>query len=948
MAFTNSKTFLYNAHLLRTFFEDLERWRDECACYGIRSEISQQDYDDLFKGTDADVYVPLWASACKGHGDILIDRTTYDCIRFYKTYGYEPVYMDGNPADFIGEQLRFLEYLSVCGLKGTGNAELVIEAFLQQFTLDTVKELCKALNDQTSVSVGAELELVMMALEALATGDPIALATDVGANEFDCWQFEQKPSLPVEEPHIVRASGINNCGGNCKLEVWTAEGCVLDISADTNMGGIQLRTCPRGRGYRHTFLTSRRLRYPMKRREARGQGKYTRITYEEAAKEIAAKIRETGEKYGPGSRYLIYSTGVCTLVRPDHLMKRLLCMDGGYLQHYNSYSSAQANYISPYIYGTERTAPHPADCLNSKLIILWGHNTAETIIGPFRNYYFAKAKEKGIRIVVIDPRQSESAVTFADEWIPIKPGSDCALANAMAFVIFQKNLQDQDFMNKFCIGFDEAHMPEGVPVGESYKSYLFGLQDGIVRDPKWAEEICGVPAETIERLAVEYATAKPASIQLGLGLQRTYIGENSVRAASALAAMTGNVGIPGGGAGGSVTPNGHFECPEVYKPENGVKYSTPVFLWSKIIDKWETMTAEEDGIKGADRLPCGIKLLFNLASNVLMNQHSDLNDTQRILSDTSKCEMIVNNDLFYTPSVRWSDIILPGPSLFETENMPTVWNSDDYVLYCNQTTKPLFGAIEEYEWIKMIAEEMGMREAFVDGCETKREWHRRLYIDELLPREPELPDFDTFMERGGHMYSGPCEEPVPFTRQIRDGVPFDTPSGKIEIFSKRLFDMHKSDVGGIPKWFDGPEGPTDYAGLNKYPLQLIGYHTKRRCHSIHDQNQWMEELDPPALWINPKDAAVRGIEEGDMIEVYNDRGTVRIPAFVTERIIRGAVALSQGGWYTPDKDGTDVRGSINVLTYTYKPSPVAKGNPQHTNLVEVRRYEPAEGAKPAK
>ncbi|MBR0516496.1 MAG: hypothetical protein IJK10_00095, partial [Firmicutes bacterium] len=106
MAFTNSKTFLYNAHLLRTFFEDLDRWRSESSCYGILSTIEDQQYDDLFKGTDADVYIPMWASACKGHGDILIDRTTYDCIRFYKAYGYEPVRMDGNPADFLGEQLR--------------------------------------------------------------------------------------------------------------------------------------------------------------------------------------------------------------------------------------------------------------------------------------------------------------------------------------------------------------------------------------------------------------------------------------------------------------------------------------------------------------------------------------------------------------------------------------------------------------------------------------------------------------------------------------------------------------------------------------------------------------------------------------------------------------------------------------------------------------------------
>ncbi|MBQ4410271.1 MAG: molybdopterin-dependent oxidoreductase, partial [Firmicutes bacterium] len=369
MAFTNSKTFLYNAHLLRTFFEDLDRWRSESSCYGVLSTIEDQQYDDLFKGTDADVYIPMWASACKGHGDILIDRTTYDCIRFYKAYGYEPVHMDGNPADFLGEQLRFLEYLSVFGLKGAGNAEIDIEAFIEQFTLDTVKEFCKHLIDQDAVPVTEELSFLCDALEAFVKLTPLPLVTEIGTEEFDCWQWKQHPPIPVEEPHIIRSAGVNNCGGNCKLEVWVAEGCVLDISADTSIGGVQLRTCPRGRGYRHTFLTSRRLRYPMKRREARGSGKFTRITYEEAATEIADKIKECGEKYGPGSRYLIYSTGVCAVARPDHLMKRLLCLDGGYLQHYNSYSSAQANYITQYIYGTERTAPHPADVLNSKLII---------------------------------------------------------------------------------------------------------------------------------------------------------------------------------------------------------------------------------------------------------------------------------------------------------------------------------------------------------------------------------------------------------------------------------------------------------------------------------------------------------------------------------------------------------------------------------------------------
>ena len=139
----------------------------------------------------------------------------------------------------------------------------------------------------------------------------------------------------------------------------------------------------------------------------------------------------------------------------------------------------------------------------------------------------------------------------------------------------------------------------------------------------------------------------------------------------------------------------------------------------------------------------------------------------------------------------------------------------------------------------------------------------------------------------------------------------------------------------IPRYTPAPEGPDD-ALREKYPLQMIGYHTKRRCHSIHDQNPWLEEVDPPALWMHPDDAAARGIANGDMIEVFNDRGTVRIPAKVTRRIMRGVTCMSQGGWYTPDKKGVDTRGSINVLTGV-RPTPLAKGNPQHTNLVEVRK-----------
>lgn len=244
-----------------------------------------------------------------------------------------------------------------------------------------------------------------------------------------------------------------------------------------------------------------------------------------------------------------YATGVTGIMRPGRLAMRLLALDGGYLGYYNSYSSACANYVTPYLYGTAFSGNSPADLLNTNFLILWGHNPAETIFGPELNGYLGQLKRKGVPITVIDPRLSNTAAAFADCWIPIRPSTDSALADGMAYVILSEGLEDRAFMDRYCLGFDEEHMPEGFPEGESYTSYLFGKKDGIHRTPEWAERITGVPAQTIRSLARQYAAAKPACLLAGLGAQRTGNGEQVVRGQIMLACLTGNVGRRGGGSG---------------------------------------------------------------------------------------------------------------------------------------------------------------------------------------------------------------------------------------------------------------------------------------------------------------------------------------------------------------------------------------------------------------
>ena len=572
--------------------------------------------------------------------------------------------------------------------------------------------------------------------------------------------------------------------------------------------------------------------------------------------------------------------------------------------------------------------------MDSKLIIMWGFNPATCHYGLGTKDYFMKAKEKGAKIIVIDPRMSDTVMTMADTWIPIRPSSDTALIDAMAHTIWQEGLQDQQFMDKFCIGFDEDHMPDSVPTGESYHSHVFGLRDGIEKTPQWAEKITGIPASVIRELAIEYACTKPAALLPGFAPQRTLVGEQVCRGFVALACMTGNVGLSGGSTGIPYLKEGH-DAPGMSLLDNPYPGKIPVFQWTRAIDRPDTVNPEYTGLKGVSKLDSGIKIIYSLASGIVMNQHSNSNDTKRILQTEGKLSYLILSDLFMTPSAKFADILLPGVSFFEIDNIPSPWADDDYLLYNHHITEPLFKGRFEYEWIREVARLLGLKREFDCGLSGADQWLRYVY-DQCRRSETELPEFDEFKEKSFYVYKS--HKPlVNFSENINEGVPFNTPSGKIEIFSKTLYDMNRpEDIPGSPGHIYCVEGPEDPL-KEKYPLQLIAYHTKRRCHSQNEENSLLKELDPTALWINPADASARGISDGDMAEVFNDRGIIRIPAKVTRRIAAGTVAVSEGGWYRLAGDGADVGGCINTLTMTDKATPIANGNPQHTNLTDVRK-----------
>lgn len=757
---------------------------------------------------------------------------------------------------------------------------------------------------------------------------------------------------------IVPAAGTNNCGGRCLLKVHVKDGVIIRVSTDDEPeqpGAPQVRACVRGRAYRKSWLHPDRLKYPMKRVGKRGEGKFERISWDEATTIIAKEIKRTKEKYGPASRYVNYGFGYIAAILGTNLGKRLLALDGGYLEFREDYSAACTEVATPYTYGTMVTGNTQDDWLNSKLIILWGFNPAENVFGSLTMYYLRKAKEAGAKIIVVDPRYTDTAVALADQWIPLLPSTDAAVMSAMAYVMITENLHNQAFLDKYCQGFDEEHMPQGIPAGQSYKSYILGQGDGVVKTPEWAEKISRVPADTIRQLAREYAMTKPAALIQGFGPQRHANGEQVARGGTVLAALTGNIGIKGGWASGAGFA-GRQAIPGVPIPENPFKGSIPVYLWTDAVVRGTEMSAKDgvkgvdlvntgtdgapvwsakDGVKGVDRLPSNIKLIMSLAGNALINQHGDINKTKAILSDESKVEFIVVSDLFMTPSAKFADILLPGDTAWERNNIAPPWTYGDYVIYANKVINAPFECRNEYDWLTDVAAKLGIKDKFTEGKKDMEDWCRWI-VGGIQKNHPEFPSYDEFKKRG--IYKWTYKEPyIAFEKEIKDPVnnKFPTPSGKIEIFSKALYDMNDQEIPAVPKYLEAWEGPLDPL-KEKYPLQLTGWHYKRRCHSIHDNNPWLEEVARQEMWMNPVDAEKRGIKDGERVKVFNDRGTVMIPVKLTPRIVPGVVAIPQGAWYTPDEKGVDQRGSLNVLT-NHRATPLAKGSSQHTNLVEVAK-----------
>ncbi len=754
----------------------------------------------------------------------------------------------------------------------------------------------------------------------------------------------------------VVTSCAHNCGSRHALVAHKKGDVIVRLSADDGryqkdgefgkdtLEEPQVRACLRGRSYRVRLYSQERLLYPMIRTGARGEGKFKRASWNEALDFVAGKMQDLKAKYGPTAlldqSYAGASYGV--LHKSDQiegLLGRFLGMYGCRTSSWSVPSYEGTKFSSRITYGTIQDGNEDDAFAHSKLIIMWGWNPAYTFHGGNTFYYMRVAKQRGCKFVLIDPQYTDSAAAYDAWWIPIRPNTDAAMMAGMAHYIFTNNLHDQAFIDKFVQGMDEGTMPQWAKGQENFKDYILGKYDNTPKTPEWAAEICGVSAENIKKLADMYARTKPAALKASWAPGRNAYGEQYNRMAAALQAMTGNIGVLGGSSEG-IGKAWHSEAVAYpYDEYANVFYeSIKSDRWAHCVLNYPNVKREDIGLwpggAAGDGVIPNIRGIFWQGSD-WFNQLTNIN---KEIKAADKLDLVVCNDSTITPSGLYADVLFPVATHFERHDVALPWYKGHYYIHRPKVIEPMGESKTDFQIYTELAYRLGgeqfgrrynpkaSRDYFFDNTAVDETYLREWWENKVMHHQHVEMSWEEFKKHG--IYKFKLERPhVAFQDNVEKGVPWKTASGKIEIFSGQLAqysDWTKTAYGhyipAIPKWIE----PWEYLGakekVEKHPFHLVSPHPRWRTHSIFNNIGWLRETYEQEVTINASDAKRLGIKTGDIVEVFNDRGRIVVPAYVTERCMPSVLVVYEGAWLDVDENGIDRAGNPDMLTLD-APSP---------------------------
>ncbi|EJG0323170.1 trimethylamine-N-oxide reductase TorA [Vibrio parahaemolyticus] len=727
-------------------------------------------------------------------------------------------------------------------------------------------------------------------------------------------------------------------------------------------------------GIKGIIYSPSRVRYPMVRldwlkkhkysADTRGNNRFIRVTWDEALDLFYRELERVQKEYGPWALHAgqtgwnqTGSFNNCTA----H-MQRAVGMHGNFITKVGDYSTGAGQTIMPYVLGSTEVYAQGTSWSeileNSDNIILWANDPVKNLqVGwncetheSFK--YLAELKEKvakgEINVLSVDPVKNKTQRYLENDHLYINPMTDVAFMLAVTHVLYNENLYDKKFIDTYCLGFEE------------FIQYVQGkTKDKVEKTPEWAAAICGVKADKIREFARMLVSGR-TQILMGWCIQRQEHGEQPYWAAAVVAAMVGQIGLPGGGISyghhySSIgVPSTGFAGPGGFprnldqgmKPKwdnndfNGYSRTIPVARW---IDCLLEPGKEINYNGGKVKLP-DFKMMVISGCNP-WHHHQDRN---RMKKAFRKLQTVVTIEFAWTATCRFSDIVLPACTQWERNDIDVYGSySNKGLIAMHRLVDPLFQSKPDFQIMSELTQRFGRREEYTRGM-SEMEWIESLYNDCKKANEGkfEMPEFNEFWEKSVLDFG----EGKPWVRHAdfrKDPElnPLGTPSGFIEITSRKIGRYGYEHCQEHPMWFEKSERSHGGPGSDKYPFWLQSCHPDKRLHSQMCESEEfratyaVQGREP--VYINPIDAKAKGIKDGDLVRVFNGRGQLLAGAVLTDSYPRGVIRIEEGAWYGPlnEKEGAICTyGDPNTLTQDIGSSELAQATSANTCIVDFEKF----------